>query len=117
MKDLLTPKEELVLLAKDLGIPFPSPTPYTLDYTRLLLHSVKEWMRTKYKAFPTAEIRKMGYRDSFCAKIIGEDGSVLWGEFSDFDTAYLTATLAALKGLNEDQRPNIPLSIKVGKFI
>lgn len=118
MTDLLTPKEELVLLAKELGIPFPTPTPYTLCYTRLLLHNIKEWMKREYRGSPSAEMCDYHYRDIFFyAKIESCDGGLLWGHFNSFETAYIAATLSALRALKEYPKPDVPLSIKVYKIL
>ena len=118
MTDQFTPKEELVILAKELGIPFPTPLPFTLDYTRQLLYSVKQWMKRKYKAFPTARTNDLDETYVyFQAQIEEEFSSCFWGEFNSFDTAILDATITALKALRKYPEPNVPLSIKVTKTL
>lgn len=118
MTDRFSPKEELVILAKDLGIPFPSPLPFTLDYTRQLLHSTKEWIRQRCRAYPTADINDLNETNIyFRAKIEGEFSSCTWGKFDTFDTAYLAATITSLKALKRHPEPSVPLSIKITKIL
>lgn len=118
MTDRLTPKEELVILAKELGIPFPNPLPFTLDYTRQLLYGVKKWMKQKHKAFPTARVNDLDETNVyFQAQIEEESSGCFWGEFDNFDTACLAATITALKSLKQYPDSNAPLSIKVTKIL